>query len=249
MQTLRIWQVLALQIALLVVNAMAALVMGEPRHWGSIFSAWFYAVPLAQIALAGAWSVLAEERSSRRLPMAFVVFAIASLGLALPLILCNVHTEERGYHQLLAIHGIVVPLAFLPYRIRRGWRLSRAASESKASVATRMQFGVQDALLWTAAIAAALGLGRSLFAHGAGFWWGFRDWDGAWLSTAATALLMVTAFRAVYVRGGRRRAMWDAARDWFLITVGQVTLAHDLQSGSRWDERLSTGASAQFFSS
>lgn len=226
MQTLRVWQLLALHAALLAVNAMAALVLGDPRHWGPVFTAWFYALPLAQIALAGAWFALDQERLSWRLPMAFVLFAIASLGLDLPLTRSAVRLVERDTFLLLAIHGLVVPLVFLPYRTRRGWHVVRPVAKPQSVSANRMQFGVQDALLWTAAIAAVMGLCRSLLGDG-GFWPSYRAWRGPWLSAIAMALLMITAFRAVYVRGGRRVAMQAAARDWFLITVGQVTLAHD----------------------
>jgi hypothetical protein len=224
----RVWQVLALHLAVLVANGMLAVAHGAPRQWNSLFTAWFYAVPLAQVAMASAWCVLAPERLSRRLPLTCLIFAIVDLGADLPLALYSAEPDAHSNCLLLAIEALAMMLVFLPLRLRGRWALGRPAPESPTALAHRWQFGIRDILLWTTAVAATLGLGRLLLANRVDLWPRHFDHEHTWLGIAALAMLMLIAGRTAYVRRGRRHAMLTAARDWLLVTAGQAVLAYQI---------------------
>jgi hypothetical protein len=213
----KVGQLVACHVFLLVFNAiMGGYINKELCPWSPRVEGLcsrFLAVPLAQVSLLALWMVFGTGRLASRLPLAFVLFAIACLGLNLSL----AGMAPYGV-ALLGVQLLMLQLVFWPLSIRLGLMSSKPDVADSPTVLSRRQFALQEVFIWTTALAVLSGCSGWLLREGDfRSWWAQRgppDLVRLAVTTSTTVLLTLTAMWAAWSLRSPRAVVATAALVW-----------------------------------
>ena len=153
---LRHFPVVRLTVAAVFIDFLLALTI---NHAPISFTVWFGFV-LAQVGLLSVWAVLGPQRIWRQWTASLLTLTGFVIALTVGATIGFGHGQ--GFRGLFAL-PLVFTVAQLPLwllRLALGWRMVRSGVEETAGTRRARQFGVQDLLTLTAAVALMLGLAR-----------------------------------------------------------------------------------------